>query len=274
MKHFLVTRFNLKNPNWKNLKNGDLVLTEKWLDHRFKLFETYCLPSVKNQKNKNFNWCLFFDNQTPEKYKNKIESLIQEHSNFHIIYIDGFLELEKSLKQFIKKSITPNDEYIITTRLDNDDIIHEGFIYKIQTLCVKKYNTIIYLTKGYQLVLGDKINQLREFKIHFNPFISLIENTNSFKTVISKTHYEWKHAKSVIKYDDTNLWVQLIHDQNYSNSKLLSNKLVSKIEFKKFGLDIPTNTPSYKKVLLLNIAMFPIRSLAKLKQWIKSILVK
>ena len=49
MKHYLLTRFNLTFKEWKTSKNGELVLTDKWLKNRFELFENYCLPSVKNQ---------------------------------------------------------------------------------------------------------------------------------------------------------------------------------------------------------------------------------
>jgi len=54
MKHFLLTRFNLRNEEWITTRDGGAVLTEEWLIQRFELFENYCLPSVMNQKNKNF----------------------------------------------------------------------------------------------------------------------------------------------------------------------------------------------------------------------------
>lgn len=45
--HFILTRFNLLL--WDKAKDDRKVRTIKWLEHRFSLFERYCLPSVKNQ---------------------------------------------------------------------------------------------------------------------------------------------------------------------------------------------------------------------------------
>lgn len=47
LQHFLLTRFNLLL--WRQDKEGGKVRTTKWLEHRFLLFEKYCLPSIKNK---------------------------------------------------------------------------------------------------------------------------------------------------------------------------------------------------------------------------------
>ena len=78
--HFLITRFNLKNPDWDVTKNNEALLDEKWMDERFELFSNYCLPSVINQTNKNFKWLVFFDTSTSKIYQEKIENFV--HENF------------------------------------------------------------------------------------------------------------------------------------------------------------------------------------------------
>lgn len=45
--HYLLTRFNL--ALWIEDKNGAAIDREEWLKRRMALFETFCLPSVKNQ---------------------------------------------------------------------------------------------------------------------------------------------------------------------------------------------------------------------------------
>jgi hypothetical protein len=74
-KHFLLTRFNLRVEDWATTKNGDQVLNDAWLMDRFRLFESYCLPSVKNQSNQDFTWFVFFDKNTPDKFKCKLGQL-------------------------------------------------------------------------------------------------------------------------------------------------------------------------------------------------------
>lgn len=93
--HFIITRFNLRRADWKTTKNSDEVLSETWLKNRFTLFENYCILSVKKQKNQNFKWLVFLGINTPEIYKEKIEEV-------------------------------NTMDYIITSRLDNDDSLHSN----------------------------------------------------------------------------------------------------------------------------------------------------
>lgn len=58
--HFLITRFNLRNPSWELTKNNETLLDDSWMSERIELFKNYCFPSVVNQTNKNFKWLLFF----------------------------------------------------------------------------------------------------------------------------------------------------------------------------------------------------------------------
>src|SRR6187402_3364420 len=128
MKHFIATRFNLKTSDWKKSKSGNLVLTNEWLEHRFNLFENYCFPSVRNQSNQNFTWCIFFDIDTPQNFKDRIVVLTANTTNVIPLFIDGMPALNVSFKNFIRENITNSDCHIITTRIDNDDVIHEDFV--------------------------------------------------------------------------------------------------------------------------------------------------
>ena len=56
--HLIITRFNLNL--YARDKHDAPTRTERWLEHRFEIFERYCLPSVAAQTNPNFRWlCLF-----------------------------------------------------------------------------------------------------------------------------------------------------------------------------------------------------------------------
>ena len=61
--HFIITRFNL---NLYAQDKHDLpTRTDRWLEHRFEVFERYCLPSVAAQTSGNFTWLCLFDAATP-----------------------------------------------------------------------------------------------------------------------------------------------------------------------------------------------------------------
>ena len=80
-----------------------MILDEKWMENRFWLFENYCLPSVVNQSNQNFIWCLYFDIETTEKYKQRINKLIEPYTNIRIFFIESIGQLKPHLINLIKK---------------------------------------------------------------------------------------------------------------------------------------------------------------------------
>ena len=224
MKHFIATRFNLKKSDWKKSKSGNSVLTNEWLEHRFNLFENYCFPSVTNQSNQNFTWCVFFDVDTPQNFKDKIIALTANSSNVIPLFIDGMDELNNSFKKFIFENITNSDSYIITTRIDNDDIIHTDFVSTIQSLFQPIDLAVIDLRKGYQVSIDVAKPEVRLYTHPFNAFISVIENVKSFDTVFSRMHYGWKTENNIILYKRKRLWMELSHQENYVNHRQINLK--------------------------------------------------
>ncbi len=236
MKHFLVTRFNLTVTEWKTTRNGELVLTEKWLKNRFDLFEKYCLPSVKNQTNQNFIWCVFFDINTPIVYRKKINLISKDYKNFRPIFIDGIKMLKSSFIEYINESIDINDKYIITTRFDNDDLIHKSFIKIIQNLYRPTDKMVIDLRNGYSITLNKSYSEIRKYYSCFNPFISVVETTNKFETIISKMHNDWESSNNIVVFTKRNLWIELVHNENKINSTKKKLKRIYKINNSSFGL--------------------------------------
>lgn len=84
--HFILTRFNLLL--WDKAKDDRKVRTIKWLEHRFSLFEKYCLPSVKNQTCQDFEWIVLFDSMTPDNYKDRIVLYQKECTQFQPIFVE------------------------------------------------------------------------------------------------------------------------------------------------------------------------------------------
>ncbi|WP_051951581.1 glycosyltransferase [Flavobacterium sp. ASV13] len=224
MKHFIATRFNLKNADWKENKSGNLVLTDEWLEHRFNLFENYCFPSVINQSNQNFTWCIFFDIDTPQNFKEKIFALTASTSNVVPLFIDGMRDLNVSFKNYIRENLNDTDSFIITTRIDNDDIVHQDFVDTIQSLYQPTNLTVIDLTNGYQVSIDVAKPEIRLYTHPFNAFISVIEAAKSFETIFAKMHYGWKTEKSIISYTKKRLWMELSHQENYVNHRRVGLK--------------------------------------------------
>ncbi len=234
-KHFLATRFNVKIGNWNTTKNGEPLLNDSWMDDRFKLFETYCLPSVKNQSNQNFVWCIYFDINTTEIYKNRIKELGKSFSNIHTFYIGSINELRPNLLTFIN-SVKEDAEYIITSRLDTDDLLHKDYIKVVQALFKPAHDMLLDLRSGYQVCIENNTREIRNYWNDFNPFISLVEKQNNVESIFNKMHKDWVDSDKVIVYDQSRLWIELVHSKNKINAANSTLEYSIKFNSSEFGV--------------------------------------
>ncbi len=242
-KHLLITRFNLKNPEWKQLtKNNESLLDDSWMNERLELFANYCFPSISNQSNQNFEWLLYFDSTTSETHKSKIAEIIGNKTNIKSFFIDGMPVFNESIIKYVEENIST--EYLITSRIDNDDCIHKDFINEIQKHFDKQDFLAIDNIEGYTLQIEP--NFILGKKEHiFNPFISLIDKNNQPKTVWHYVHNMWKKEPRLIHVTEKRLWLSVIHGKNkvnefdgYGNIKwnilkndfIVSDKVSKKIE--------------------------------------------
>lgn len=126
LQHFLLTRFNILL--WQKDKEGKKVRTTKWLEHRFSLFEKYCLPSIKSQTCQNFEWTVLFDSMTPDCFKERIARYQKECPQLISIYVEpenGCRFAEIFRREMVKRI---RAKRVLSTYLDNDDALNIGFI--------------------------------------------------------------------------------------------------------------------------------------------------
>jgi len=213
-KHYIITRFNLRREDWVVTKNNEQVLSDLWLEERFELFENFCFPSVKNQINQNFKWLVFFDTNTPEKYRKKIKAYSEEFSGFCPYFIEG---MKRFIPSIIESVHDLNDEeFIITSRLDNDDSLHKNYVNVVQD-CFNGQNYLaIDLIDGYNMQIGSKV-RLGNMRHLYNPYMSLIEKKENCKTVWHKGHTFWKFEKNIFQIKNKKMWLTIIHEKNKSN---------------------------------------------------------
>ena len=103
--HFIITRFNL---NLYAQDKHDLpTRTDRWLEHRFEVFERYCLPSVAAQTSGNFTWLCLFDAATPESCRRRIEGYKARCPQFEAVYYTAAQAANPSYKMTSSPSIFP-----------------------------------------------------------------------------------------------------------------------------------------------------------------------
>lgn len=213
--HYLITRFNLRNPKWDVTKNNETLLTDDWMEDRMWLFENFCFPSVTAQTCTNFTWLLFLDVTTKSVFKDRIEALVTGIDNIKVFYIDGMPSFYPEIKKYISTH-SASVPYLITSRIDNDDCIHKDFIGEVQ----KRFNSQEYqavdVIKGYSLQIKPDFMLGKKEHI-FNPFISLIERNSDPRTVWQNDHNMWKKETRITQVKDRRLWMSIIHEKNKVN---------------------------------------------------------
>lgn len=228
--HIILTRFNLKLECWKKDKKGNSVDTEEWLKSRFFLFEKYCLPSIKNQTNQNFKWIVVFDHTTPERFRSIIDHYNENYKNFFPIYTDHSSHLKEIINEIVSDS-----EYLISTRIDNDDAFHKNTIKIIQKQFKGQNFDFVNLLKGY--ILDTIKNKIYLAKEDSNPFITLIEKKMGchFKTVFSVNHKAAGRLGKIKQVKRGIYWLRTIHDRNLLNA-VKGRELRKAVDLKYFNL--------------------------------------
>ena len=211
--HFILTKFNVSSSNNKgiNEKNAE------YLSQRFSLFDDFCYPSVFGQTIQNFKWLVFFNSLTPDLFKERI-SKYREYKNFIPVYVEQKDNLELILRKTIQNESCADSKYIITTNMDNDDSIARDFVKKIQQNFKEQDREYLSFIYGYELEIKARELRMREYLP--NPFVSLVEKADDFKTVWSIEHSDLMkivEPRSIKFIVDKPLWLQVIHTSNVSN---------------------------------------------------------
>lgn len=220
-KHFIITRFNLKHSssNWQYDKSNKKVLTDDWLVGRMKVFMEYCLPSVVQQSNKNFSWLIYLDSDTDIEIKKHFQKLSNKFEFILPRYVNNYNQFLNNYCNDILDYTGDEFKNVITTRLDNDDIVHEDFILRIQ----ESFKRQKYMPVNFLKIL--MLNPVIKSKIHIdyqfsNHFISLIEEVTEegIKGCYHKGDIHWQNELEVIQITDKPYCIEIITDSNLSNN--------------------------------------------------------
>ncbi|MCA9116384.1 MAG: hypothetical protein KDA79_14965 [Planctomycetaceae bacterium] len=210
MHHFLITRFNVRQPFMARLGAANHYQDKEWLEKRVDLFQRYCWPSVRRQKCGNFIWLVFFDSSTPGWLRRKVEewSVLPQ---FNAVFVDGFDD--EVVDRSIKEHSQGKHDRVITSRLDSDDMIGSSFIRTVQSVALKAGDGFVDLRGGFQYQDG----AVYRISLPYNPFISWISPPSDIRSVISFRHNNAPAHGSVIEIDNGRHWIQVLHAGNLAN---------------------------------------------------------
>lgn len=207
--HVILTRFNMATPG------RELAIRTKpgWLADRFALFEDYCLPSIAAQTRRDFRWMVYFDKDTPDEFKERVERL-RGVFPFDAYYTGLFLT--PGWRQSIAQTIAPETPLILTTHFDNDDALARDHVERLHASVVANgcrqggYNFENGLVRA-----GDRVYALRH---RSNAFFSWLEPFGpETRTVSSIPHMRMADLGDVHQIGGAPAWMQLVHGTNVSN---------------------------------------------------------
>lgn len=255
--HFIITRFNI--PTFIPKVDGHSASSacdEEYLKYRFDLFENYCFPSIKNQTCQNFKWLILMDNNTPERFKQRLQELHVDYENLIPCYLNlddyprpypkeyiqlydeyarvaklpSYSNIHEDPKREIQHIITPlfvrdcilklskgKPEYYMTTRIDNDDAFHKDFVSIVQKRVIENPEAIVLdYPYTYKFILYKKV--VYRYELKNNHFISVVEkSSDNIQSAIYWNHLYVDHFMKVEHNYMEPLQVELIHGNNVVN---------------------------------------------------------
>ena len=176
------------------------LFDEKLLNNGINVFNNYTLKSLENQSNKNFEIIIIIHNEI-NLNNSSIKKLLKIKTNLNL----KVLKL-KEIKSYININ-SKNFDFLITTRIDHDDLIYKDAVEEIQNKCNK--NIPLYYNGYDKLItmIGNDIENCYKFYPNYyglgsiGIFQSLIVNKNK----INKSYNIFDlgiHSKLKIKFID------------------------------------------------------------------------
>ncbi len=221
MKHYLITEWNVD------------MLDLDWLRERQAFFEKFTLPSVQAQTNKDFTWVLVSDSRTPDEFKEVLDGYPAEVFYFDFENYDWqapqyeggagtimqrSIDLEMIDRPLIEYIGLQDTDYVITSRLDNDDAIANDHIERVQTEAAKRWNGKRF---WLDFVRGLKYSHGFVYPVNspHSAFISFVEPPTNLRTTYQTCHtiaQETEFPVHGVRKGEPS-WLQHIHGGNIMN---------------------------------------------------------
>lgn len=215
--HFVVTRFNLRKGfkvrrDKDKTHPTDLILDPVYLEQRFRLFETYTLPSIRNQTSQSLQWIVLFHTQTPEPFKNRIRELKAQYDFIDLYFGDD----EKfNLEEYVAATSNAS-EWFIMSRIDNDDMFASTYIESVQTFVENNLRRCVV-----SFPYGEKFDLRTSSRYpHYrrdNHFLSNVFQRERWMHQSNHAEIFETGEEVVMLPSTTPMWTEILHETNVLN---------------------------------------------------------
>ena len=158
------------------------VLSVEWLDHRLAIFKSVTVPSVAAQTRRPDIWLVFLDDQTPVATRSALQQMTEALPLLRPIYC-GVLDAAV-YTDVIRRMAPAGRNWLVTTRLDNDDALHPSLLDAVQRAAAQRKREFINPQRGL-IVASGLLYRKRDSS---SPFISYSEPLAECRTVWMDQH--------------------------------------------------------------------------------------
>ena len=247
--HFILTRFNVPFlGRWSSVTSEP-----RWQIERMRLFERYCLPSVKNQASQDFGWLIYADANSADDVCEKLDHLAATCSQAEILWCSG---TQPDPVTDISSRLNDEVECVLTTRLDNDDAIHRQFVLEIQD-AARKFQCELPVVFNFPMGLAYREPNLYRHVDRSNAFTTLVEKRDHMKTIWFNQHQNLGKIVPVIQLGTEARWLQGLHSRNLSNR--IKGRRVSTHYLDGFELNVePPDADGTHRLFIFNVLVYPL----------------
>ena len=210
-KHFLLTRYLVRMTDAPADLDRIAQLPREAFMKRFDLFKRVCLPTVATQTSDDFTWLVFFDSRVDPEFVDVVRSELAPYPHFEVVIVDRFDDAART--EILGARLDPSIDWLLTTRLDNDDGLHRNFVARLQAEVRPGQRECLNFPVGI-LYWKDRTYLYRHPS---NAFISLSEPAQQFRTAACGPHLYIDRVAPIRQLDSAPAFIQVVHGDQVSN---------------------------------------------------------
>lgn len=206
--HIFLTRFNLPSAGVEHAIRAQ----EGWLRDRVELFESVCLPSLRQQSDHGFAWIIYFDPESPAWLRKWIVH-VNEDRIFQAVFRKEVTS--STLYEDLCGATHARGGRLLTTNIDNDDGLAVDFVERAKQAAAQTTapRQALYFTAG----LIKRSDELYIRADKRNAFCSVVESWERPVSCWADWHNLLGRSMPVHEVSGPPAWLQVVHEHNVSN---------------------------------------------------------
>jgi SAM-dependent methyltransferase len=221
--HLINTRYAIKGMYYDHF-------SEEWLQDRLRLFRRYCVPGVARQTNGDFSWLVFCDETVDDGYLDSLRESARLAPQFRLVITSHASGVRD--RDMAESLLDDDTEVLITTRLDNDDVLHPEAIAVIQSYLGAFVHSpherwALNFPRGFRY--DENSDRLYASYWPHGAFMSVFEKLRTGEAIFNASRAHPKmHARMPLHFEESIPgWLQVIHGRAESTGGYRAGAVVT-----------------------------------------------